>query len=58
VPIGRLGETIARGFDKLGWHWWISDGAILSRHTTADPAATCAGRATLAARRLHARAPT
>jgi choline dehydrogenase-like flavoprotein len=21
LPIGRLGETIARGFDSLGWHW-------------------------------------
>jgi choline dehydrogenase-like flavoprotein len=30
LPIGRLGETIARGFDQLGWHWWVSDGAILS----------------------------
>ncbi len=30
VPIGRLGEVIARGFDKLGWHWWPSDGAIIS----------------------------
>ena len=20
-----LGETMARGFDKLGWHWWPSD---------------------------------
>jgi len=28
VPLGRLGETLARGFDKLGWHWWPSDSAI------------------------------
>src|SRR5262245_10896953 len=28
VPIGRLGRTIARGFDRLGWHWWASDGTI------------------------------
>ena len=28
VPLGRLGETMARGFDKLGWHWWPSDSAI------------------------------
>jgi len=28
VPLGRLGETLASGFDKLGWHWWPSDSAI------------------------------
>ena len=28
VPLGRSGETIARGFNKLGWHWWPSDLAI------------------------------
>jgi len=30
LPIGTMGETIARGFDRLGWHWWVSDGAIIS----------------------------
>ena len=30
LPIGPLGETIARGFDRLGWHWWPSDAAIIS----------------------------
>jgi choline dehydrogenase-like flavoprotein len=28
VPLGRLGETLGRGFDRLGWHWWPSDSAI------------------------------
>ncbi|MDX1649320.1 MAG: GMC family oxidoreductase N-terminal domain-containing protein, partial [Myxococcota bacterium] len=28
VPLGRLGETVARGFNRLGWHWWPSDSAI------------------------------
>lgn len=28
VPLGRLGETLAKGFDQLGWHWWPSDSAI------------------------------
>ena len=27
----RLGRTLAQGFNRLGWHWWPSDGAILSR---------------------------
>ncbi len=28
VPLGEAGETIARGFNELGWHWWPSDSAI------------------------------
>jgi choline dehydrogenase-like flavoprotein len=28
LPIGRMGETAARGFNELGWHWWPSDAAI------------------------------
>ena len=31
IPIGRLGRTLAKGFNRLGWHWWPSDVAILSR---------------------------
>lgn len=31
IPIGILGQTLAKGFNKLGWHWWPSDAAILSR---------------------------
>lgn len=31
VPLGRLGDTLARGFDRLGWHWWPADSAILTR---------------------------
>ncbi len=30
LPLGAMGETMARGFDKLGWHWWVSDSAIVS----------------------------
>ncbi len=30
LPIGVLGETMGRGFDKLGWYWWVSDNAIIS----------------------------
>src|SRR6478672_4688940 len=28
VTLGKLGETLARGFNRLGWHWWPSDSAI------------------------------
>lgn len=31
IPIGKLGQTLAKGFNELGWHWWPSDVAILSR---------------------------
>jgi choline dehydrogenase-like flavoprotein len=31
VPLGRVGETLARGFNQLGWHWWPSDSAIATR---------------------------
>ncbi|MGH0033657.1 MAG: GMC family oxidoreductase [Myxococcota bacterium] len=31
VPLGKLGTTLARGFDRLGWHWWPSDSAIATR---------------------------
>ncbi len=31
IPLGRLGETLARGFNRLGWHWWPSDSAIASQ---------------------------
>ena len=31
VPMGRMGETMGRGFNKLGWHWWPSDSAIATR---------------------------
>lgn len=30
IPIGKLGQTLAKGFNELGWHWWPSDVAILS----------------------------
>ena len=31
VPLGDLGNTIVGGFEKLGWHWWPSDSAIITR---------------------------
>ena len=31
IPLGLVGETMARGFNELGWHWWPSDSAIISR---------------------------
>ncbi len=31
VPLGKLGETLAAGFNQLGWHWWPSDSAIATQ---------------------------
>ena len=31
IPLGKLGDTIVGGFEKLGWHWWPSDSAILTQ---------------------------
>jgi choline dehydrogenase-like flavoprotein len=31
LPLGKTGNALAAGFEKLGWHWWPSDSAILSR---------------------------
>jgi len=30
LPIGRGAEIMAKAFDRLGWHWWVSDAAINS----------------------------
>ncbi|WP_299664479.1 GMC family oxidoreductase [uncultured Ruegeria sp.] len=32
IPMGKLGQTLARGFNEKGWHWWPSDVAILSEN--------------------------
>ncbi|MEM8770004.1 MAG: choline dehydrogenase, partial [Pseudomonadota bacterium] len=31
IPIGLVGEAVAKGYNRLGWHWWPSDSAIISR---------------------------
>ena len=31
LPIGGSGAAVVRGFERLGWHWWPSDNAIISR---------------------------
>jgi choline dehydrogenase-like flavoprotein len=30
LPLGRSGAALARGLNRLGWHWWPSDSAIAS----------------------------
>jgi len=31
LALGKLGVTLAKGFNRLGWHWWPSDSAIASQ---------------------------
>lgn len=33
VPMGKVGEKLAEGFNNLGWHWWPSYAAIVTRNT-------------------------
>jgi choline dehydrogenase-like flavoprotein len=44
LPLGVLGETIGRGFDKLGWYWWVSDNAIISQDYDGRPACDLHGK--------------
>ena len=30
LPHGRYASLLAAGFEKLGWHWWPADNAIIS----------------------------
>ena len=30
LPLGKSGQLLAKGFNKLGWHWWPSDTAIVT----------------------------
>lgn len=32
IPIGKLGQKLAGGFNEMGWHWWPSDVSILSQN--------------------------
>ncbi len=43
IALGKLGMTAARGFDRLGWHWWPVDSAINSRVHDGRPACNHCG---------------
>lgn len=30
LPLGKAGARLAEGFNKMGWHWWPSDTAIIT----------------------------
>ena len=43
VSLGRLGTTMAEGFNRLGWHWWPADSAIVSQSYEGREACVNAG---------------
>ena len=57
LPLGARGRAVARGFEKLGWHWWPSDNAILSRDYDGRKACDFRGRCNFGCAR-RARAST
>lgn len=40
---GPLAKIAARGFDRLGWHYWPTDVAIISEDYDGRPACNCCG---------------
>lgn len=51
LPLGIFGETLAAGFDKLGWHWWPADAAICSTNYHGRAACNYGGSCVLGCRR-------
>ena len=43
VRLGKFGRTLASGFDRLGWHWWPSDSAIVTEEYEGRAACINAG---------------
>ncbi len=43
LPPGPLGGVVARGFEKLGWHWWPMPCAILAEPFNGRPACNNCG---------------
>jgi len=44
LPLGLMGEALGRGFDKLGWHWWVAENGIISRPYDGRPACDLHGK--------------
>lgn len=43
LPFGPHGRRIAEGFERLGWHWWPADNAILTADYDGRPACVQCG---------------
>ena len=44
LPIGKMGNALVRGFEKLGWYWWVSDQAIISKSYKSRPGCMLHGK--------------
>jgi choline dehydrogenase-like flavoprotein len=44
LPLRARGAALVRGFEKLGWHWWPADNAIVSREYDGRHACDLRGR--------------
>jgi len=55
LPLCAATEKLAAGFDRLGWHWWPSDAAILSEARKGRAACNNCGPCSVGCPR-HARA--
>ena len=43
VPLGRAGRQVAEALNRLGWHWWPTDGQILTADYDGRPACNGCG---------------
>lgn len=44
LPLGKLGHTLVKGFEKLGWHWWVTDHGIISKQYKNRPGCMLHGK--------------
>ena len=44
LPLGSVGQVAGRAFNRLGWHWWPTDLAILSQPHQGRPGCDLEGR--------------
>lgn len=44
LPLGKMGNALVNGFEKLGWHWWVSDQAIISKSYNNRPGCMLHGK--------------
>ena len=47
LPIGSYGEIAVRGLERLGWHWWVGENAIISEAYDGRPPCQLHGKCTM-----------
>ncbi len=43
IRLGKVGNKLAEGFEKLGWHWWPAESTVNSAPYDGRPACTYGG---------------